>query len=170
MSAEGVVSDRDQQVYFYNDRDAAYHLGMPIEELRAKVRSGEIPNFNPFKTRTIRISAHWLAKKTGRPELLREKHSMDTITRCATSVVYFIRCCDFIKIGKAVNIEMRMSELQVGNPFPLTLLGTIPGGYDEEKNYHAIFCEARHRGEWFRITPELVDGLRTLGIHVEHEE
>jgi Meiotically up-regulated gene 113 len=67
---------------------------------------------------------------------------------------YFIKCNDFIKIGKASNIDVRMRELQIGNPYKLELLAFIKDK-SLEKKLHIKFNHLSYSGEWFRITPEL---------------
>ena len=39
--------------------------------------------------------------------------------------IYFMKCQDFVKIGKSTQIKKRISHIQSCNPFPVILLGTI---------------------------------------------
>lgn len=62
-----------------------------------------------------------------------------------------------VKIGKAKNPLDRMSELQVGNPQQLRLLGKIRCSNDEqayqtERHIHRIFKRKKLHGEWFALT------------------
>lgn len=93
----------------------------------------------------------------------------DRLTR-----IYFIRCSDFIKIGTAVSVRERMSNLSACNPLPLTLLGHIPGSRAAEKSIHALLSAYRHKGEWFNASPGLVRMVNELltrhgGHYVEPE-
>lgn len=57
-----------------------------------------------------------------------------------------------IKIGRSYDPEKRLSELQVGSPFHLRLIGIVQNAGDREKEIHAILVKHRVRqknGEWF---------------------
>jgi hypothetical protein len=73
--------------------------------------------------------------------------------------VYFIQAegTSFVKIGTSQGHVKRLSGMQTGCPLPLLLLGTCPGGTDEEFEIHKRFAHLRERGEWFRLEPELQD-------------
>ncbi|WP_327594735.1 GIY-YIG nuclease family protein [Streptomyces chartreusis] len=55
-----------------------------------------------------------------------------------------------VKIGTG-DPARRLSQLQVGTPFPLNLLWSCPGDRALEKALHARFAEYRVRGEWFEF-------------------
>ncbi len=70
--------------------------------------------------------------------------------------VYFIRSGKKgpIKIGVANNVSSRLSELQIGNPFELSIVAIIPFSSRKkaesfEKKIHKRFVDQRIRGEWF---------------------
>ena len=78
------------------------------------------------------------------------------------SYVYFILdpIKGAIKIGKANDIDVRLSDLQVGNPTELIVLHYIEcKGSDHafflENHYHETFDKLHIRGEWFRYEKEL---------------
>ena len=90
------------------------------------------------------------------------------------SVVYFIECKDFIKIGrcrkhnfgKYAEQNNRISELQGGNPFPLTVLGYIelpsePEARAKEKSIQGNFNHLLHKNEWFRKSAELLNYIKS---------
>jgi hypothetical protein len=79
--------------------------------------------------------------------------------RHAGSFVYFIRCEAFVKIGTGQNINARMREFAVGNPFPLSVLGCMPGDGTFENALHRICADYRHRGEWFHHHGELASAI-----------
>lgn len=72
------------------------------------------------------------------------------------SRVYFARAGDRIKVGWSKNVATRIAQLQTGNPDPIQLLATTPGGRSLEREVHSRFADARVTGEWFSATPELL--------------
>lgn len=77
-----------------------------------------------------------------------------------TPMVYFVQAgpAGFIKIGVTVDIGARLNSIQVGCPDEVTLLGGIYDrrAYRIERALHDRFDEHRHRGEWFRPSPDLL--------------
>jgi hypothetical protein len=72
--------------------------------------------------------------------------------------IYFIECGDFIKIGfTGYGIEGRLRKLEGQNPYPLKLLGTIPGDKKLEAQLHTRFEKWHHHGEWFKRVPEILE-------------
>lgn len=80
-------------------------------------------------------------------------------------MIYFIGCNDrYVKIGVSRNPESRLNDLQVGNPYDLTMLKTIEGSYKAEAYLHDKFSHLHHCREWFNLD----DGLREyIAIEVE---
>lgn len=73
------------------------------------------------------------------------------------SNVYFISDGEFIKIGKANNVERRMKELQTGNPKKLEILKIIKcsneqEAYELERFLHSILHSVQSFGEWFHLS------------------
>src|SRR5690348_10834207 len=68
--------------------------------------------------------------------------------------VYFIQCEDankYIKIGYTQgDPQERLEKLQVGCPYPMTLLGVVDSGRKVERELHRKYDSHRVRGEWFR--------------------
>lgn len=68
--------------------------------------------------------------------------------------LYFIGCGEFVKVGLANDIDARIADLRVGNPYPLDLRAyrTIPATVARavEKGVHTALAEHAHFGEWFR--------------------
>ena len=54
-------------------------------------------------------------------------------------MIYFIRCGDFVKIGTGEKPSKRLTELQVGNPFSLEIIGVTHGGVAEERELQKRF-------------------------------
>jgi hypothetical protein len=88
-----------------------------------------------------------------------ELEAMDGVS---SRTVYFVMCCEFLKIGVATDVGDRISALQVGCPFPLTLLGTIRGGVRAETALHAALRAYHARGEWFSSPPLVRKAIRRL--------
>lgn len=68
--------------------------------------------------------------------------------------VYFVTCRETgtVKIGSSLEPRARMKEIQTGHPYALALEATVPGGTEEEFNYHRHFADDRLKGEWFKLT------------------
>lgn len=79
------------------------------------------------------------------------------------SVVYFAldREAMLMKVGRTEDEGKRRTSLQTGNGRTFEWLGSIPGGEAEERKLHAALVAwdptCRARGEWFRVTEELVE-------------
>jgi len=72
-------------------------------------------------------------------------------------VIYFVRCQEFVKIGYASDWRARVRSLAVSNPYRLSLLCLLKGGTDHEAELHSHFSEFRERGEWFRLSAEIME-------------
>lgn len=84
-------------------------------------------------------------------------------------MLYFIAArsdCTHVKIGtcgdRPRDLRHRLSSLQVGNPALLTVLKTMPGHRDEEKELHQRFAAYRGIGEWFEYRDELKEFVDSL--------
>lgn len=63
--------------------------------------------------------------------------------------LYIAKNGEFFKIGFSKNPDVRMRELQTGNPLEVKLIGTVQGSRQLEKAWHVKFSKRRIRGEWF---------------------
>jgi len=71
-------------------------------------------------------------------------------------MIYFIGCNDrYVKIGVSHHPHSRLDDLQVGNPYDLTILKTVDVSNKAEAYLHNKFSHLHHRGEWFNLTSEL---------------
>lgn len=86
--------------------------------------------------------------------------------------VYLMACEGFVKVGVAVDPSWRLTTIQVGNPFEVTLFAsrlfrTFAEATRCEWTLHKDFAEQMHRGEWFRVEPETaksaLDAYRVYG-------
>ena len=71
-----------------------------------------------------------------------------------SSLVYFVRLRDLIKIGTTTNLTRRLRCLPYDE-----LIKTIPGGPAIERQWHNRFVHLRHTREWFRAEPELLAAI-----------
>lgn len=67
-----------------------------------------------------------------------------------TSVVYFIRFGDRVKIGTTTNRRQRLASLPYDE-----VLAVTPGDVSHERALHARFRHLRVTGEWFQDDPEI---------------
>lgn len=76
--------------------------------------------------------------------------------------LYFVACpplsdgSRYVKIGRTINMDRRMSEIQTGCPLPLELVWFWPGGGANERGVHERLKCLRERGEWFHIPEALL--------------
>lgn len=77
------------------------------------------------------------------------------VTEKPRGFVYFIGSDEAVKIGYSANPRWRLNTLQVGCPHQLKLLLAIPGTPTDERALQKKFSEARQRGEWFDLTPDI---------------
>jgi len=96
---------------------------------------------------------------------MNEYTSQSQVSKC---YVYLIQSGDGpVKIGVASDPEFRRSELQTGNPYPLSIRLLIvcsdtAGAYEIESAFHRVFADVRLQGEWFDVTPEQVTEILVL--------
>lgn len=102
---------------------------------------------------TIQFEASYRNAARGTP--LPQERS--TIRR---NYVYFVQCKTLrhIKIGAATTPKKRISEMQVGCPDELELLGVIEDHMRGalERETHIRFAHLHIRGEWFREADDLL--------------
>ena len=71
-------------------------------------------------------------------------------------MIYFIRDGDAVKIGFAADPKNRLRSLRTGNSRKIFILGVMDGGLNEEAALHLRFGSDRIRGEWFRLSHEII--------------
>lgn len=67
-----------------------------------------------------------------------------------------------MKIGWTSDLVGRLETLQVGYPGRLVVLRTVDGGVALEKQLHRRFAKLRVHGEWYRLTPDIVEAANVL--------
>jgi hypothetical protein len=67
--------------------------------------------------------------------------------------VYLIECHEYVKVGYADNVAVRLSQLQTGCPYELRLLKAFPVDNMEtaERKMHELWKRYEVRGEWFNV-------------------
>lgn len=74
--------------------------------------------------------------------------------------IYFVQAGGdggLVKIGFASNLTGRLASMRTDSSVPLAVLGSHAGTMADEKAIHRLFSEHRHRGEWFRPAPAILD-------------
>lgn len=77
--------------------------------------------------------------------------------------VYFIKPAGMdgpIKIGCSVLPKSRLENLMVWAPYPLEIIGSIPGSFAIEQMIHRKFADLHSHCEWFNTSPELIEAIR----------
>lgn len=67
-----------------------------------------------------------------------------------------------VKIGCSICPGERLLRYLVWSPVPLTLIGAVPGNFQDEAATHQHFAAERLHHEWFRLTPRLERFIRRL--------
>lgn len=83
-------------------------------------------------------------------------------------IVYFLKAnCkpNAFKVGFCVsydNLPKRLSSLQIGSAYDVSMVAWMPGGHNLEHAIHKSLNKWHIRGEWFRRNPFLTDFLTRL--------
>jgi hypothetical protein len=83
-------------------------------------------------------------------------------TKRDPSIVYFIKCGPYLKVGATCDVAARLIDMKVGCPFDFELIGTIVGGIPREREIHRALDQWRHRGEWFHHNDSVNAFIRGL--------
>lgn len=62
-----------------------------------------------------------------------------------------------IKVGIARVVASRIKTIQDYHPYPLVLLGDVPGARKHEAQIHRLLRDYRLRGEWFSAHADVLD-------------
>lgn len=78
--------------------------------------------------------------------------------------LYLIKCQKFYKIGLANDIESRLAQLSIGNPYPLevTYLYGFESAIHIEAVLHQKFSRQWERGEWFSLNPDDISDFQKI--------
>ena len=73
---------------------------------------------------------------------------------------------DIVKIGKTLDVERRLEELQIAAGHELALLGFVRNDIEGEVHRQLRAMRAHVRGEWFRLDEATREVLRARGLLV----
>lgn len=78
--------------------------------------------------------------------------------------VYILKAGPYYKIGRTNNVDRRMGEICPKLPFEAEIVHVIEAHnmYEIEAELHRLFNEKRANGEWFELSQEDVEWLKTL--------
>lgn len=92
------------------------------------------------------------------------------------TILYFIQCGQFVKVGITTDIDKRVNALKAGNPYPLRVASVvdIPSAFDRlvERRVHGALHVYAVGREWFRLKPHLARRVampivRSAWLHAE---
>jgi hypothetical protein len=90
-------------------------------------------------------------------------------------MIYFIseEGCNTVKIGVTNNkfsLENRINTMQTGNSKNLILIGVVKGFYKEEKKLHKKFLKHHIRGEWFKLSDDIISYFNKHNVSLNTKE
>ncbi len=93
------------------------------------------------------------SRRLAKLDAKREEHAVDC--------VYFIvdRHRQAVKIGVSRSPTKRLKALQTSNAHELELAAVMRGSYGLEQRLHAHYAPWRLAGEWFELSPELIEAI-----------
>jgi len=84
------------------------------------------------------------------------------------SLVYFVKPAGMrgpIKIGSSTAPEKRILALSYWSPFPLELIGCVPGELQDEQFLHDCFCHQHLHHEWFRFSDKMREAIDSILLY-----
>jgi len=89
------------------------------------------------------------------------KREDEAALRAQACVVYFIRGHERVKIGTTSDLPKRLAAMA---QLPDTVMATLPGSYDLERQLHQQWahCRIDQRSEWFHLTDELMAFIESI--------
>lgn len=72
---------------------------------------------------------------------------------------YVLKAGDYFKIGKSSNVDKRLYDIQVSNPFKVIKVIVIDGDYESE--LHGLYHGKNIRGEWYELSHSDVENIKT---------
>jgi hypothetical protein len=78
---------------------------------------------------------------------------------------YVFACGGAIKVGRATNIKRRLRQVQLMNPLPVALLGTVDTDIERKAHVALEYAGIPHiHGEWFKDSRDAREILVGLGL------
>ena len=69
-----------------------------------------------------------------------------------------------VKIGKTVDMDKRLHDLQCGSPVALEVLWRHRGEFELETYLLRAFASKRHHGDWFDLGPDPVQTVEASSL------
>lgn len=78
--------------------------------------------------------------------------------------VYLLKCGEFYKIGVSNRTANRIKNLDVGNPYPITIEMSqkVINNRQVERNLHEKFKNRKIKGEWFKLDKKDIDLVKEM--------
>ena len=76
--------------------------------------------------------------------------------------IYVITDGTYCKIGKSLNVQSRLRELQTASARPLSLVFAGESRSFVEQKIHTKFRGKRQNGEWFVLSPQDVETVKNM--------
>jgi hypothetical protein len=116
--------------------------------------------------------AHRLAEETLTGHDLGEVIAPTDTRPAGSGYIYFARCGHHIKIGITQCIPVRLYEFATSSPDVVTLVHYEIGTRSTEKAFHQRFAADHERGEWFRLSEDIVAYIRETRsrTHLQNRE
>ena len=67
-----------------------------------------------------------------------------------------------VKIGTTTDLKQRFRSLRLASPVPLVVHAVALGDRHREVEFHREFRKHRLHGEWFKITPSLLERIEAF--------
>jgi hypothetical protein len=132
--------------------------------LRFRACYGDIKSYNKSKlARDLKCSIGVVNKYLDElAELGELRHYHGTWLEPAHGHLYFIQSIQGgpIKIGRTLDIDKRIGQLQTSSPEQLVLVGFILNEGHKESELHYKFRQFRLHGEWFEPVAELIEYIK----------
>lgn len=77
--------------------------------------------------------------------------------------LYLIQCGEYIKIGRANNVSLRLTQIKSMCPYGVELLEVFHNKGDIEHDLHQRFKSKHHTGEWFMLNTNDVCEIVNIG-------
>jgi len=93
------------------------------------------------------------------------RYNYDYSPNSPARYVYGIQCGPFIKVGVAANVAARLRQMQLANPYPLTVVlkRKMKAAFYCERKMHEILAAKAVGREWFCVTPDEVSAAVIVG-------
>jgi hypothetical protein len=90
--------------------------------------------------------------------------SQEARTFAGDGYIYLLGGEGYYKIGRTMNVNRRVRQLEIQLPWPVKLLHTIPceNHKQSEKKLHAMYANRRANGEWFALTGQDVASIQDI--------